>query len=177
MIADPVHGHSQPQHNGERLLIPAEIYPYRAGIIGGLLGGFAMALIAIATTPFIHRSIWFPINLVAAVVLRDLQTASPEVLGQFMPLAFLIGLAIHLLISTAIGTLFALALPTLPGPALFWSLITGPLLWAVVQFIVLPLINPVMSELVNPGSFIVAHVLYSLVLGTWVIRYPKVPVR
>ena len=177
MIADPLHDNFRPQEDRERILIPAEIYPYRAGIVGGLLGGLAMAVIALATTPFINRSIWFPINLVAAVVLRDLQAASPEALGQFMPLAFLIGLVIHLLISTLIGTLFALFLPTLPGPALLWSLITGTLLWAVVQFIVLPLVNPIMSELVSPGSFVIAHILYSLVLGAWVTRYPKVPVR
>jgi hypothetical protein len=146
-------------------------------VIGGLLGGLAMALVATATVPFIGRGLWFPINLVAATVLRDLQTASPEALGQFIPLAFVVGLIIHLIISVLVGTLFALLLPTLPGPALIWSLIAGPTLWAIVQFVVLPLVNPIMSRLVNPVSFVIAHLLYSLVLGLWVIRYAKVPVR
>lgn len=61
----------------------------------------------------------------------------------------------------------------MPGPAFIWSLITGPLLWAAVQFVVLPLVNPIMSELVNPLPFVTAHLLYSLVLGWWVVRHPK----
>ena len=134
-----------------------------------------MAAVAMVTVPFIGRGLWFPINLVAAAILRNLQTASPEALGQFMPLAFLVGLIVHLLLSTLIGVLFALLLPTLPGPAFLWSLITGPVLWAIVQFVVLPLINPVMSRYVHPLSFVIAHILYSLVLGWWVVRYPKVP--
>ncbi len=160
-----------------KTLVPAEVYPYRAGIIGGFLGGVAMAIVATATVPFIGRGLWFPLNLVAATVLRDLQSASPEVLGQFMPAAFVVGLLMHLLISTFLGTLFALLLPTMPGSAFIWSLITGPILWAAVQFVALPLFNPIMSEYVDPVSFVIAHFLYSLVLGWWVLRYDKKPVR
>jgi hypothetical protein len=159
-----------------RLTVPAEIYPYRAGIIGGFLGGIGMAIVAMATVPFIGHSIWFPINLVAAAVLRNLQTPpSPETLDQFMPLALIVGLVIHLLLSTLVGTLFALLLPTMPGSAFIWSLITGPILWAIVNFVALPLVNPIMSQRVDTTSFIIAHVVYSLVLGWWVARYPKVP--
>ena len=160
----------------QRQQVPAEVYPYRAGIIGGFLGGVAMAVVAAATVPLIGRGFWFPLNLVAATVLRDLQNASPEVLGQFMPLAFVVGVILHLFLSTVIGSLFALLLPTLPGPAFVWSLITGPLLWVIVEFVVLPLANPIMSQYVNTLSFIIAHLAYSLVLGWWVIRYPKIPV-
>ena len=157
--------------------VPAEVYPYRTGVVGGLLGGVAMAAVAVATVPMIERSIWFPINLVAATLLRDLQTLPPEALDPFMPTAFLVGLGIHLFLSVTVGILFALILPTLPGSALVWSLIAGPTLWALVQFIALPLINPIMSELVHPVSFVAAHLLYSLVLGLWVTRHRKVPVR
>lgn len=80
-------------------------------------------------------------------------------------------------LSVLVGILFALILPTLPGSALAWSIIAGPVLWALVQFVVLPLVNPVMSEFVHPVSFVTVHLLYSLVLGLWVTRHHKVPVQ
>lgn len=43
---------------------PAEIIPYRAGMIGGLAGGSAMVLVAIAYGLLSGRGIWFPVNLI-----------------------------------------------------------------------------------------------------------------
>jgi len=156
------------------LLVPTEAHASRAGVICGLLGGPAMAIVATATLTFIGRSLWFPINLVAATVLRNLQTASPDLLGQFIPLAFVVGLAIHLFM---FGSLFSLLFPTKPGTAFASSTITGLVLWAIVQFITLPLVNRIMSQRVKPVSFVTAQVSYSLVPGWWVVRYPIVPVR
>ena len=177
MHAEWIGDKTQANEGISKRLVPSEVYPYRTGIIGGVVGGIVMATVAVGTMPLINRSIWFPVNLVAATLLRDLQGLPPDALNPFMPAAFVIGVGLHFFLSVSIGVLFALILPTLPGSALIWSLIAGPVLWALVQFIVLPLVNPVMSQLVHPLSFVTAHLLYSLVLGLWVTRYQKVPVR
>src|SRR5215471_10617077 len=49
-----------------RARLPLKIYPYSAGIRGGLVGGVAMALLAILYGVIGHKSIWYPVNLLAA---------------------------------------------------------------------------------------------------------------
>ena len=56
----------QPGVAGHRVRIPAEIHPYSSGIKGGILGGIAMAVVACVYGVIAHRSIWYPINLLAA---------------------------------------------------------------------------------------------------------------
>ncbi|HTX14639.1 MAG TPA: hypothetical protein VMD77_05030, partial [Candidatus Baltobacteraceae bacterium] len=50
-----------------RVRIPVEIYPVTAGIKGGLAGSAAMAVLA-SVYGATQGSIWYPINLLAAVV-------------------------------------------------------------------------------------------------------------
>lgn len=154
--------------------VPAEMYPYSAGVIGGVLGGLAMAVVALLTGLLIGQGPWYPLNLVAATVIRSLQVAPPETLAQFSPGAFAVGFVLHMILSTSIGLLFALVLPTLPGRPWIWSLVIGPALWFSAQFIVLPVANPMMSASVWLPSFFVAHLVYGLVLGGWINRVGKV---
>lgn len=168
----------------ERIAVPEYVYPYRAGIVGGLLGGAALAVVAVITAPLIGRSIWFPLNVAAASFSPELQGASEAALNSFTLDAFVIGVIIHLAISVAIGLAFALLLPTLPGPPLVWSVIIGAIMWAVALFLALPVLNPTMGEIVNPLmggvveplSFIIANIAYTVTLGWWVSRYEKVRV-
>jgi hypothetical protein len=53
-------------------------------------------------------------------------------------------------------------------------MIIGPLLWGLASVLILPLLNPVMAQNVDHLSFFVAHVVYSLALGGWIARTPKV---
>jgi hypothetical protein len=158
------------------IAVPAEVYPYSAGLVGGVLGGLAMAAVAVVTGLIMGIGPWYPLNLVAAAVMRPLQTASSEVLSQFNPAALGIGFVLHMLLSLGIGGLFALLLPTLPGRPWLWSAVIGPALWLVAQFAVLPALNPLMSAVVWQPSFLAAHVVYGLVLGSWIQNVGKVPV-
>lgn len=161
----------------QRNVVPAEVYPYRAGLVGGIIAGAIMALVMAEWGALTGRGVWLPVNLIAATVLRDLQVAPVETLAQFMLAAAIVGTLIHFGLSIGLGFLFALLLPTLPGSAFFWALIIGPILWFTAQYLALPLVNPRMEALVHYPSFAVAHVVYSLVLGFWVSRTPKVSVQ
>ena len=156
--------------------VPEWVYPYRAGVVGGALGGLAMVVVALAYGIWSGRGVWVPVNLIGATLVRDLQGASIETLSQFNLAALIAGLVLHFTLSVGLGFVFALLLPTLPGPPIIWSLTVGPLLWAIASLLALPIINPVMAENVDVSSFLIAHVAYGLVLGWYVARQPKIHV-
>lgn len=154
--------------------VPTHVYPYTAGLVGGALGGAAMAIPALAYGFLSGNGPWYPLNLVAATVMRGMQNLPPQALAQFNLAAAVVGVAIHLIVATAIGLLFAVLLPTLPGRPLLWALLIGPLLWFGGTLIVLPQINPVMSNLLDWPSFGIANIVYGLVMGYWVAQTPRV---
>ena len=158
----------------EELSVPAWVYPYRAGVIGGALGGIAMTVVAVLYGFGSGRGVWLPVNLIGATIVRDLQVAPPAQLSAFNPVALIVGLILHMALSIGLGFIFALLLPTFPGSPLLWAIIIGPLLWALASVLILPLLNPVMAQNVDHLSFFVAHVVYSIVLGLWIARTPKV---
>src|SRR5580698_9196242 len=54
--------HLQVGKLGHRARLPLKIYPYLAGVRGGLVGGVAMAILAVLYGLIGHKSIWYPIN-------------------------------------------------------------------------------------------------------------------
>jgi hypothetical protein len=155
--------------------VPALVYPYSAGVVGGLLGGLAMVLVALAYGLLSGRGIWYPVNLIAATLLRSWQTVPLDQLMRFSFIGLVAGLFIHLLMCVVLGLIFATLLPTLPGSPIFWAFVVGPILWAGAIFAGLPLFNTVMAQHVDWLSFAIANIVYSLVLGLWVVRSSKIP--
>ena len=158
----------------QELSWPAMVYPYKAGLIGGALGGLLMIVVAIFYGLVSGHGVWLPVNLIGATIMRDLQTASFEQLTQFNASAFIAGLILHGALAVGLGFIFALLLPTFPGRPLLWAITIGPLLWAMASMLILPLLDPVMHQYVDWSSFFVAHLLYGGMLGWWIGRTPKV---
>lgn len=158
----------------EELGIPRHVYPYTAGIVGGLLGGAAMVFPALLYGLLSGHGPWYAANLVAATVLPPLQGQGPGSFESFNLLYLGVGLTIHIIVATMLGLTFAILLPTLPGRPQLWALIVGPLLWLAATSIVLPTINPVMSRLLDWPSFAIANLVYGVVMGLWVARTPRV---
>ncbi|MGH2621042.1 MAG: hypothetical protein ACRDHG_10805 [Anaerolineales bacterium] len=155
---------------------PEWVYPYSAGVIGGLIGGVGVALVGAGYGLISGVGIWLPVNLVAAAVLRPLQQQSLGEIARFDPLALGIGLVLHAGVSLALGVLFSFLLPALPGRPLFWGPVIGPLLWVGASVAALPVINPAMSANLEIVSFAIANVSYGLLLGWWIDRTPMVRV-
>jgi hypothetical protein len=155
---------------------PEWVYPYSAGIVGGLLGGAAVAVVGLVYG-VISGNTWLPVNTVAATVLRDMQRQTAEQLSQFDATALVAGTIIHLVTSIGLGLLFSLVLPALPGRPLVWGPVIGPLLWVGTMTAVLPILNPVMAANVEWVSFGVANLLYGLLLGWWIDRTPLIHVE
>src|SRR5271156_5761546 len=65
---------------GNRAVLPLEIYPYSAGIKGGIAGGAAMGVLAVVQGIAFHGSPWYTINILAATAMADLAHADTATL-------------------------------------------------------------------------------------------------
>src|SRR6476660_8953448 len=134
--------HLQPGVSDHRVRIPAEIHPYSSGIKGGI----AMAVVACVYGVIAHRSIWYPINLLAAAAVPSLARADLAQLTAFNGTGFIVALISHGVLSILIGLLFAVLLPMLPSRrAAFWGSLISPLLWSGLIWATLRLINPALN--------------------------------
>src|SRR3954471_16370586 len=66
-----------------RAWLPVHTYPISAGVKGGLAGAVAMAILASAYGVLKAGSVWYPINLLAAVIYRESLLLGPAQLYSF----------------------------------------------------------------------------------------------
>ncbi|MBV8866572.1 MAG: hypothetical protein JO210_14355, partial [Acidobacteriaceae bacterium] len=155
---------------GHRVRIPEKIHPYSAGIWGGLAGGAAMAALAVLYGLIAEHSIWYPVNLLAGVVIPNLGNASIEQLRAFNGLAFFAALIGHIIISSLVGIIYAVMLPMFPKYAPFWAGILMPLFWSGLVATTLNIINPALNERISWPWFVAAQLGFGLVGGYVIAR-------
>jgi hypothetical protein len=155
---------------GHRVRLPVEIQPYSAGITGGLVGGLAMALVALAYGLIVQRSLWYPINLLSAVALPGMAQATIAELRAFDLFALAIGVIVHGLLSVLVGLLYAVILPMLPGRHLLWGGVVAPLLWTGLVWALLGVVNPILGARVDWPWFVVSQLVFGLATGFVVAR-------
>src|SRR5215470_7145420 len=160
---------------GHRVRIPAEIHPYSSGLKGGLVGGTAMAMVACAYGLVAYRSVWYPINLLAAVALPSLARADLAQLTAFDGTVFVTAVIIHGVMSLLVGLLFAILLPMLPSRrTAFLSSLVSPLLWSALIWATLRLINPVLDARIDWLWFIASQIVFGMAAGYVVHRSAKI---
>lgn len=158
---------------GHRVRIPAEIHPYSSGIKGGIVGGIAMAVVACVYGVIAHRSIWYPINLLAAAAVPSLAQADLQQLTAFNGTGFIVGLISHGVFSILVGLLFAVLLPMLPSRrAAFWGSLISPLLWSGLIWATLRLINPALNARIDWFWFIASQIAFGMTTG-YVVHHSK----
>ncbi len=155
---------------GHRVRIPATVHPYSAGLWGGLAGGTAMAGLAVLYGLVAQHSIWYPVNLLAGVVIPNLGDASLEQLRAFNGVAFLAALVGHLILSCLVGVVYAVMLPMFPKYAPFWAGILMPLFWSGLVATTLNVLNPAMNDRISWPWFVVCQLAFGLVGGYVIAR-------
>jgi len=157
-----------------RVRLPLEIYPVSAGIKGGLAGSVAMAVLAMLYGLLSQRSIWYPINLLAAGFFPAASRASTEQLAAFHLDAFLIAFAIHLITSLLIGVLYGATLPMLPRRPILLGGFIAPLFWSGLLYTVLGIIDPVLEQRIDWIWFVLSQLGFGIVAGIVVSRQERV---
>ncbi|HEV7395759.1 MAG TPA: hypothetical protein VGN86_04545 [Pyrinomonadaceae bacterium] len=165
--------HLQPGAEGHRVYIPIEVHPYSAGLLGGILGGIGMAIIACVYGLIAQGSLWYPVNLLAAAALPSLAEARPAELNAFHFSGFVVALISHGVISLLVGLLYAAILPMMPSRfTAFWGSFLAPVLWTALVASTLKLINPTLNAKIHWGWFIASQVGFGLIAG-YVVAHSK----
>ncbi len=168
----------RPSMAGHRMHLPEKIHPYSAGAKGGLLGGALMPIPALVYGVISGHGLWYPINLLAGMVMVLPRTADGQLdiayLEQFHFGLLLLGLVIHVVISVGLGLMYGVLLPTLPGRPIFWGGVVAPLLWTGASYGFMGVLNPPLRSVIDWPSFIASQFMYGVVVGIVVVRSEKV---
>ena len=165
--------HLQPGTEGHRVYIPIKVHPYSAGLLGGIVGGVGMAIIACLYGLIAHGSLWYPVNLLAAAALPSLAEAGPSQLNAFHMAGFIVALLSHGIISLLVGLLYAAILPMMPSRfTAFWGSFLAPVLWTALIASTLRLINPALNARIAWGWFIASQVAFGLIAG-YIVAHSK----
>jgi hypothetical protein len=148
-----------------RMHIPEKVHPYMAGVWGGLAGGVAMAVLACIYGVVAQHSIWYPINLLAAMVIPAAANSSIEGLRAFDALSFIVALIAHGFISILVGVLYTVTLPMFPRRAPLWAGFIVPLLWSALLAATMEFTNPTLNQRVNWLWFVLCQIGFGLVAG------------
>jgi hypothetical protein len=160
-----------------RALLPLETYPVSAGIKGGLAGSVAMAVLACLYGFLKQRSIWYPINLLAATGYAQSLKIGTAWLDAFHLGSFSLALVIHLITSLLVGLLYGAMLPMFPRRPIFLGGIVAPILWTGLLHSILGLINPLLDERIDWPWFIASQFAFGIVAGLVVARLAPVRTR
>jgi hypothetical protein len=159
---------------GHRAQIPLQVHPYWTGLWGGLAGGVAMAVVAMLFGLIAQGSVWYPINLLAAGVMRSLAEAPVEQLRHFSAAGLIAGTLIHGAISLLVGLLYAVSLPMFPRGATWRSGLLTPLLWSGLVASTLWTINPTLNARIDWGWFVGSQIAFGLAASQVIARTSKI---
>src|SRR5262245_159332 len=154
----------------ERAWLPVETYPVSAGVKGGLAGSVAMAVLACAYGLLNVGSIWYPINLLAAVVYAQSMKLGPGELNAFHLDSFAIAVGVHGLVSTLVGLLYGAMLPMFPRRPILLGGVIVPVLWSGMLHPTMSLFNPLLAARIDWGWFVASQVAFGIVAGGVVVR-------
>jgi hypothetical protein len=158
-----------------RAWLPVRTYPVSAGIKGGWAGSVAMAVLACGYGLLKAGSIWYPINLLAAVVYTQSVKLDPAQLNAFHLDSFAIAVGVHGLVSTLVGLLYGALLPMFPRRPIVLGGLIVPVLWSGMLHPTLDLVNPVLANHIDWFWFIASQMAFGVVAGTVVIRHSPRP--
>jgi len=153
-----------------RLRVPVEVQPLSAGLKGGLVGGCAMALCAAIYGLVVQHSVWYPLNLLAAIAMPRMAEADAATLKMFDGAAFVVGLIAHGVTSALVGALYAAILPLLPRRHMLWGGLIAPFLWSGFLWATLGVIDPALNAQISWTWFIASQIAFGLTAGYVVAR-------
>ncbi len=152
--------------------------PVSAGVLGGIAGGILMPVPAILWSLANRHGLWYPVNLLAGLVVPGMGRLPLEELEQFHSDWLAMALVIHALLSLAFGVVYGVLLPKLPAipGSVAWGGLLMPLLWTAAAYSLMGVVNKVLQQYVDWPWFIVSQFVFGIVASVVVHRSEKIPV-
>jgi hypothetical protein len=157
-----------------RARLPLEIYPYSAGVKGGLVGGAVMAVLAVLYGLIGHKSIWYPVNLLAAAGSAHISAMNYNQLLEFNGTALMLAIIIHVVGSALVGLLYGITLPMFPRHPMLLGGILAPLFWSGMLYAEMGIVNPLLQQEIDWQWFLATQFAFGLVAGLVVARQEKI---
>src|SRR5262245_17326225 len=168
---------------GHRARLPESVHPLSAGIKGGLIGGLVMPLPAFLDGIISGHGIWYPVNLLAGMVVPGIGNMTTAELQEFRPSLLVVGIVIHAAVSVVFGLLYGVLLPTLPpirsgskpqplAASLAWGGVLLPTLRSSVSYGLMGIVNPLLEERIDWPWFIVSQFVFGAVAAL-VVHYSE----
>lgn len=141
----------------------------REGVLGGIVAGLVMAMVAMMYTRVTQGDALAPLKQMGAVFF-----GSNDASG----IGMLAGMMLHLMMAAIFGAIFVvlarrvISVDLVLSSTGFWPLAIAGMVfviveWAVAAFVILPLVDrPLLATFASVGGF-VAHFMYGVVLAWW----------
>src|ERR1700746_1571318 len=160
-----------------RAWLPVETYPISAGVKGGWAGSVAMAVLACLYGLLKTGSIWYPINLLAAVVYAPSEVPSITQLNSFHAGIFFLAVVLHLVTSILVGLLYGAPLPMFGRHPIVLGGLVAPVLWSGLLYSIMGILNPVLGSHIDWIWFMASQFAFGIVAGLVVMCQSRVPTR
>jgi hypothetical protein len=160
---------------GYRVRLPEKIHPISAGVKGGIVGGLVMPLPALVWSLANGHGPWYPINLLAGMVLQSIGDKPDAELEKFELSWLLLGAFIHAVTSVIVGLIYGVLLPTLPyiRRPVAWGGLLMPILWTGLSYVAMRTVNPALPEKVSWPWFIVSQFVFGITMPAVVLGAPQ----
>ena len=157
-----------------RAHLPVETYPVLSGMKGGVAGGIAMIVPALAYGLIAQHSIWYPVNLLGGAGVANWRNPSTADIAAFHWEGLLVATIIHIVACLLVGLLYGAMLPMLPRRPVLLGGIIAPLLWTGLLHSSLGVINPALDEHIAWGWFVISQVTFGVIAGMVVAREGRI---
>src|SRR6202035_1287290 len=123
-----------------------------------------MAFLAVLYGVLYHKSIWYPINLLAAGFFPVMAETTAKIAAFYLR-AFVVAVLIHLITSLLVGLLYGAMLPMLPRRPVLLGGVIAPLLWSGLIYGILGILNPVLNQRIQWAWFVISQMGFGIVAG------------
>jgi hypothetical protein len=158
-----------------RAWLPVRTYPISAGLKGGWAGSVAMAVLACGYGLLKVGSIWYPINLLAAVVYAESLKLGPAELNAFHLDSFAVAVGVHALVATLVGVLYGAMLPMFAHRPILLGGLIAPMLWSGLLYPLMGLLDPLLASHIDWVWFVASQIAFGVVAGAVVLQQSSRP--